>query len=112
MVVTKGLICKFTGLEIRQHCFNRSEYHAKKATEKLDALPELKKSIEFVVGQNPRQQSTKSSYAFDAEGPIERLEIDIKDHKTKARRFEIFAKHMPEDFYELGINEMKELELV
>jgi hypothetical protein len=102
----------FSGLEVRKQCFDRAEYHTKRAEEKEAGLPELKRSMELLVGNGQRVMATKSNYNFDADTPIEKLEEDIRDHKEKAHRFTVFAHHLPEDSYSLSLEEMRLFEFI
>ena len=98
----------FTGEELREHLVARAAYHKAKAEEKQAALPELEKSLEVVSKhKNNSVMNSKSRYAFDADDPIEKLEEDIRDHSAKAHRFSLFAKHLPNEKYELTISQLK-----
>lgn len=111
----EGLKLKVTSRELVAHCRDRAQYHAKRASEKENSLPEIKKSFETIKGSGLATSistMSKGGYHCDPDDPIKDLERDISDHKNKSLVFNFFAEHFFDEDYTLREEDLRRLEIL
>lgn len=111
-----GLKVRVTSKELAEHCKKRSEYHATREKEKTALLPDAKKIAESIkstaAATSVSNFSKGGTYSFDADGNVERLENDIKDHHNKSIMFAWYAEHLFEADYCLEGSDLVSLEIL
>ena len=110
----EGFKLKVTSYELKIHCEARSAYHASRAVQKEEKLPELKKSLETLGNVSPQSLSnmSKGGYNFSQHEPIKDLEQDITEHKNKSLVFAFFASHLFDEDYTLREDDLQRLEIL
>jgi hypothetical protein len=103
----EGFKLRVTCTELMNHCMERAGYHAKRADTKEAELPSLRRSMEALT-KSPQQINS----SYNLQDPIEQLETDISDHRSKCSTFTFFAEHLFEEDYTLHESDLVRLEFV
>jgi hypothetical protein len=113
----KGFDLHVTSEELSRLLKGRAEYHQRRAKDKEAELPNLRNLLERLKA-NPEDRMAltmikSSAYNMREADPIGALEKDIRNHKTRAVKFDFYANHLaPGAVYMLSSNEAASLELV
>lgn len=116
--MTEGLKFKVPSSELKSHLQSRAKHHADRATEKEGELPGLREALSKISGAvatanrpNPGSNVSNSRYSLDPDDPIEKLQNDIRDHRSKSFMFGFFASHLFNDNYTLKEEDLSRLEM-
>lgn len=110
----EGLKIRMSSSELKSHCQARANYHATRAQEKAEHLPEIKKSLESIRGHaSPTNVANmvKSGYHL-ADDPVKELERDITEHQNKSLVFTFFSEHLFDEDYTLKEDDLIRLEIL
>jgi hypothetical protein len=132
-----GLVFKMTSGRLREHCQDRAAYHGRRAGDKEAEIPEMEKAIESMresiekikgfaqeaapasAAQRNYAKSASTGYGFQGsdqvaglEEQIEKLKMDVKEHRNKAAAFAFMAESFFDSTYALTYDDLARLEAV
>ena len=125
--MVEGLKIEINYIDLQKHLQLRGDYHKKRADKKEVELPALKEALSRIDGAKnltgsdvPQGQldwlnetvgGSLVNYRIDAREIVGKLETDVRNHRSKARKFHFLAAHLIKEFYTLTGKEIEEWEL-